>query len=76
MTRHLLSLGHRRLVFLLDRSDPEDLRQVAAGCRRAVLEWGGGADGRVLLTENSIQGGFVAAERLLQSGPPPGCPAL
>ena len=71
MTRHLLSLGHRRLVFLLDRSDPEDLRQVAAGCRRAVLEWGGGADGRVLPTENSIQGGFVAAERLLQSGPPP-----
>lgn len=71
MTRHLLSLGHRRLTLLLDKEDPEDRRHISAGFRRAILEQEGQADGRVIPGENSVQGGFIAAARLFQEGTPP-----
>lgn len=70
MTAHLIWLGHRRIALLLDQAPLAEMDAIAKGYRRALRESGLG-EGTVLRGENSVQGGYLAAQKLLQSGEAP-----
>ncbi len=65
LTGHLISLGHRRIDLLLDSAESRESAQIEAGFYRACGE--SGCTGRLHHGENSVQGGYIAAGRLLQS---------
>lgn len=67
---HLLRLGHRDIALLLDQAPLAEMESIRQGCLRALREHG--AEQReVLYAEDSVQGGYLATQKLLQSGPPP-----
>ena len=74
MTAHLLKLGHPEAALLLDRAPLAEMEAIASGYRQARQEAGLSPEGRILRAENSVQGGYLAAQQLFQSGSRP--PAL
>lgn len=70
MTEHLLRMGHRRIVLLLDRAPLQEMEDMARGYRQALRD-GGAGEGTVLRGENSVQGGYLTAQKILRSGEEP-----
>lgn len=68
MTAHLLKLGHPEVALLLDRAPLAEMEAITAGYRRARAEGGLAPEGRILRAENSVQGGYLTAQKLFQSG--------
>ena len=71
MTHHLLKLGHREITLLLDRATFSESEAITEGYREALREYGLPCDRKVLQAENSVQGGYLTAQKLLQSGTMP-----
>lgn len=72
MTSHLIELGHDSIALMLDQAPLSEMQQIAAGYHRALREQLPGAAEQVLLGEDSVQGGYLAAQKLLlhESLPP------
>ena len=71
MTHHLLKLGHREITLLLDRAAFAEADAIVGGYREALREHGLPCDRKILQAENSVQGGYLIAQKLLQSGTMP-----
>ena len=67
-TRHLLSLGHRRIGFIAGPSDYLPTREKAAGRAEALREQGLPTNGFVTHGDFSFDGGRRAARTLLANG--------
>lgn len=70
LTQHMLELGHKAVGLLLDDPPSVEAQQVHSGCDQALLE-AGCPPAAVCLGENSIQGGYLAAQKLFRGGQPP-----
>ena len=70
LTQHMLELGHKAVGLLLDDPPSVEAQQVHSGCDQALLE-AGCPPAAVCLGENSIQGGYFAAQKLFRGGQPP-----
>ena len=70
LTQHMLELGHKAVGLLLDDPPSVEAQQVHSGCDQALLE-AGYPPATVCLGENSIQGGYLAAQKLFRGGQPP-----
>ena len=68
-TRHLLSLGHRRIAFLCMESDEPDPASRAAGYCRAMAE--AGLKVHIVPGRADLRGGWQAMAALLRSTPRP-----
>jgi len=71
MTKHLLKLGHQNITLLLDRAPFSESDAIAAGYQEALQEHGLSCDQTILQAESSVQGGYLIAQKLLQSGAMP-----
>ena len=71
MTNHLLKLGHRDIALLLDRAAFAESGAIIAGYSEAFEEHGLSCEQKILQAENSVQGGYLTAQKLLQSGTMP-----
>ena len=67
MTSHLLKLGHREITLLLDSAPFAEMDAIAAGYRAALQDHGLPCDRKILRAENSVQGGYIIAQKLMQS---------
>lgn len=67
MTHHLLKLGHRDITLLLDRAEFSESDAIVEGYREALQEYEVSCDREILQAENSVQGGYLTAQKLLQS---------
>jgi DNA-binding LacI/PurR family transcriptional regulator len=70
-TKHLLSLGHRRIGFVAGPADYLPTREKAAGLAEALREEGLAPDGLVAHGDFSFEGGRRAARALLSIAEPP-----
>ncbi len=71
MTSHLLRQGCREIVLLLDQAPLAEMEIIKEGYRSALEEAGSGLAAEPLRAEDSVRGGYLAAQKLFQSGPPP-----
>lgn len=71
MTTHLLQMGHSSVQILLDESPLAEMKQVLAGYQRAMRELRPDGERPALYAADSVQGGYLAAQKLLQGGSPP-----
>lgn len=67
MTAHLISMGHPTVALLLDQAPLAEMKLIAAGYRRALHEHLPGTAEQILYSEDSVQGGYLTAQKLLQS---------
>lgn len=68
MTSHLIQLGHRDISLLLDEAPLAEMGFITEGYLRALKEHGLSPHQEPVRTENSVQGGYLAAQKLIQSG--------
>lgn len=66
MTVHLIKMGHTDIRLLVDEVPLAEMELITAGYRRALQEHGL-TDRKVLKAEDSVQGGYLAAQKLLQN---------
>lgn len=66
LTKHLISLSHQRIGIILDRAQARESEQIAAGYARALKE--AGLTEYLYSGENSVQGGYAAARKIIQGG--------
>ena len=71
MTAHLLQMGHASVQVLLDEVPLAEMGQVAAGYQRAIRELCPAGERPVLYAADSVQGGYLMAQKLLQGSNPP-----
>lgn len=72
LTRHLLSLGHRRIGMLSGPSIVTTAADRVAGFRRALVEAGVPVDDHLILEGSySLDGGYTLAEQMLRLDPHP-----
>ena len=68
-TRHLISLGHRRIAFIAGVENNRDASERYAGFLRACNEGGVAVDPALIVQGNFLEaGGVMAMNRLLDSG--------
>lgn len=67
LTTHMARMGHRRIDLLLDEDETPEAEQISVGFRRALAAARFEA-GEVHTAENSVRGGFITAQRLLEEG--------
>jgi DNA-binding LacI/PurR family transcriptional regulator len=70
-TRHLISLGHRRIGFVAGPADYLPTREKAAGRAEALLEEGLAPNGWVAHGDFTLEGGRTAARAMLSRGDRP-----
>src|ERR671931_1693526 len=68
-TQHLLALGHSRIAYASGPTHYLPVQQKATGWRAALHDAGVAADGLVEHEEFTVQGGYRAAQRLLERQP-------
>lgn len=66
LTKHLLSLGHRKIGIILDRSQARQSEQTALGYGRALRELA--CMEITHAADNGVQGGYAAARKIFQAG--------
>ena len=71
MTRHLLSLGHRRIAFVQGPPDNHDATERRRGYREAMRAGGAAASGMELPGDFREEAGYRAAPQLLTARPRP-----
>ena len=74
MTSHFIKLGHREITLLLDNTAFSEMDAMSAGYLAALREHSLLLTQNILRTDNSVQGGYLIARKLLQSNSFP--PAL
>ena len=67
MTAHLCELGHTAIELMLDEAPLAEMEQMAAGYRRALRELLPQCPEQIIYAEDSVQGGYLAAQKMLQS---------
>ena len=67
MTSHFIKLGHREITLLLDNTAFSEMDAMAAGYLAALQEHGLSHPQNILRTDNSVQGGYLIARKLLQN---------
>lgn len=71
MTAHLLKLGYRSISLLLDSAPLPEASPIIAGYRRALQDHDAPPDREILRCEDSVQGGYLTTQQLIQSGNAP-----
>lgn len=71
MTAHLIKLGYQEISLLLDEAPLAEMEIITEGYLRALKDNGLDSRREIFRGEDSIQGGYLAAQKLLQSGSPP-----
>ncbi|MEG1523395.1 MAG: LacI family DNA-binding transcriptional regulator [Clostridia bacterium] len=66
LIRHLIGLGHQRIDLLLDNLQTNETAQIEAGFRRAQRESGKRIKCKQSFGESSVQGGYIAGQRMVQ----------
>lgn len=66
LTRHLSTLGHKKIGLILDRIQEGESTQMAKGYARAQQE--AGQKEYLYYEENSVRGGHSVARRIMQAG--------
>lgn len=67
MTRHLIELGHKIIMALFDEANSNTSEQAFAGINRALRDTGHTIIFSSAQAENSVRGGYLAVQRLIQS---------
>ncbi len=67
MTQHLIELGHNTVIALFDEIQGDNSEQINAGCHRAIREAGHYVAFSSAQADNSVRGGYLAVQRLIQS---------
>ena len=67
MTTHFIRQGHREITLLLDHTGFSGLDAMMAGYLAALQDHGLSGSQNILRTENSVQGGYLIARKLMQS---------
>ncbi len=74
MTRHFIEMGHTSITLLLDSAPLSEIGQLIEGYRRALKELLSHSREQILYAKDTIQGGYLAAQKMLQNDSLP--PAL
>lgn len=67
MTTHLIKMGQKEISLLLDEAPLAEMKQMAAGYRRALREHLPEAKEEILTEQDTPRGGFLITQRLLQN---------
>lgn len=74
MTTHLIKMGQRNICLLIGDASLPEMRQIAAGYRRAIAQREDHGEGIILNAEDTVRGGYLLTKKLLHAGTLP--PAL
>ncbi len=68
LIRHLLSFGYGRIDLMLDDLQQSENEQIEAGLQHALRDCSQRPSCRKFTADNSVHGGYVAAQKMIQQG--------